>query len=391
MTVPSVPLEVLNVARERIKKELEMETAKSSILYQRQYQKFLEGTPPDQVTQGQTEAAPRLPIDDFTYAVRKAYSDAYALRAFKEVMDDINNGDKKKEATQQQPANSIVANLMNSGVSPEAASKWLASLSPEALGAIIALQSGNPMLAQMSFAMGQRGSGHEGLTIKDVIELNQALKDKSPNMALDVPKLIEAIRGQSQTIGPTEMVSLITTGIELANKARPAETPREERRSGGILEKLMETPEGIKTAKELGLIGNDTAALTVISEMRKNDQQFQQMIKNSDRQWELRLEELRAKKDIAHLKIEESRERTKMISGALQRIGGSIAKAMTGEGETEAQEITSSPALPQPQQFKCEECQGPIIIPLNAVPGQEVECPKCHAKYQTTAVQPGAV
>ena len=34
----------------------------------------------------------------------------------------------------------------------------------------------------MRFAMGQRNDG--GLTIKDVIELNQALKDKAPNVDL---------------------------------------------------------------------------------------------------------------------------------------------------------------------------------------------------------------
>lgn len=384
---PGTPIEVVNAERERIKKELELESMKSNLLYQRHYQKYMEGAPNEQVTQGQIEQTNQQ-VDDMTAVVRNAYSQAYALRAFREVMEGIHDGDKKREIVQQQPANSIVTNLMASGVSPEAASKWLASLTPEALGAIIALQSGNPMLAQMSYAMGQRGSGQEGLTIKDVIELNQVLRDKSPNMNIDFVKLLEVVKQQPQGMGPKEITELILTGINLANQSRPTEAPREEKRSGGILERLMETPDGIKTAKELGLIGNDTSSLQIIAEMRKNDQLLQKQIKDSDRQWDLRMEELKAKREIAQMKIQEGRERTQLISNSLQRIGKSVAEAMSGGGEQEAQTI--SQPIQQQQQFQCEECQGIITIPPNAVPGQTVECPKCHTKYQTTAAQPGA-
>ena len=65
---PPVPSEVLNAERERIKKELEIETARSNLLYQRQYQRFIEGQTPDPVVQGQTEE--RGPADDLTAAVR---------------------------------------------------------------------------------------------------------------------------------------------------------------------------------------------------------------------------------------------------------------------------------------------------------------------------------
>lgn len=372
------PPEVLNAIRQQVKQELELETMKSSLLYQRQYQKFLKGAEPEPVKEGETERI-ASPTSDYTDAVKRAYSEAYALRAFRDVMKDVDDVNIKKEI-QPQAANSIATTLMQSGASPEAINKWLTSLSPEALGALIALQSGNPMLAQMSFAMGQRGKDG-GLTLNDVLTLSQALA-KSSN--IDIVKLLEVVSKQPQGVTTKEMLELINMGVTLATRNQPQQIQQEEKKPTGILENLLQTPEGAKLAKEMGLIGNDTATLTVIAEMRKNDQSFQKMMKDSDRNWELRLEELKAKREVAFAKIEEGRERTKLIGSSLQRVGSAIAEGILKGGEAEGTPDIMQATPNQPQRFECEVCHSPIIVPANAIPGQQVECPKCHEKYETT-------
>ena len=74
MGMPTItPPEVLNAVRNQVKQELELETMKSNILYQKQYQKFLSGTDSEPVTEGQVETKAKTTLaggmDDLTAKV----------------------------------------------------------------------------------------------------------------------------------------------------------------------------------------------------------------------------------------------------------------------------------------------------------------------------------
>ena len=375
---PPIPPEVLDEERERIRKQLELERGKSRVLYERAYQSYLQGVSGEK-EQGPVAKAATEP--QFLDKVRKAYEEAYALRAFRDVMEETTK--PGQPAPQTMPSgDSLTTGLMRSGLPPQVVNQWLKSLDPEALGALVALSSNNPLLAATSFATSQRG---QQLTIKDVIDLNAAIakQQPQPNISIDIPKLVEAVKAQPPSASPTEIVnatiSAIQTGMQMAGGGKHDAAPR----SGGILETLLQTPEGAKTAKELGLIGGDTPMLTVMAEMRKNDQQFQERMRSSDRAWELRLEELKLRSNIERAKLVEGRRRTELIAGSLRRIGGAIAKGI-GEGISEGEgKKAEGEEGETPQEYKCE-CGGVITVPPGTQPGAVVTCGKCGAQYDAT-------
>jgi len=388
---PVIPPEMLDEERERIRKQLEAERDKSRLLYHQAYQAYLRGTAGP--TAQQPAQAP-APEPDFLSKIRKAYEDAYSLRAFRDIMEETTRGGAPAPTTMPS-ADTITTNLMKSGLPPQAVNQWLKSLDPEALGALVALSSNNPMLAMMSFAMSQR-QGQQQLTIKDVIELNAALakRETQPNVSIDIPKLVEAVKAQPPAADPDKIVNAtlgaIRTGMELAGAGR-SEEPRRE----GILESLLRTPEGAKTAKELGLIGGDAPMMQIIAQMRKNDQDFQRERDEAQRRWDLRLEEFRADTALKKAHLAESRRRTDLIAGTLRRVGGAIARGISegvaeGEGKkAEGEEATSEEA---PQQYQCEGklpdgnvCGAIITVPPGAQPGSIVKCARCGAEYEATA------
>ena len=384
-TPPPIPPEVLDEERERIRRQLEIEKGKSRMLYEQAYQAYLRGVSgQSQQVQGQPSQPATEP--QFLDKVRKAYEEAYALRAFRDVMEETTK--PGQPAPQTMPSSdTITTNLMKSGLPPQVVNQWLKSLDPEALGALVALSNQNPTLSPMLFALSQRGSQQQ-LTIKDVIELNAALSKQNvqPNISIDIPKLVEAVKSQPQGADPEKIVNAtltaIQTGMSLAGGGKHEEAPR----SRGILETLLQTPEGAKTAKELGLIGGDTPMLTVMAEMRKNDQQFQERMRSSDRAWELRLEELKLRSNIERAKLVEGRRRTELIAGSLRRIGGAIAKGI-GEGISEGEgKKAEGEEGETPQEYKCE-CGGVITVPPGTQPGAVVTCGKCGAQYDATPAE----
>jgi len=375
---PPIPPEVLDEERERIRKQLELERGKSRVLYEKAYQAYLQGV------SGTSEGAATAPVTepDFMEKIRKAYGDAYALRAFRDVMEETSKSGRPAP-TSMPSSDTITTSLMKSGLPPQAINEWLKTLDPEALGALVALSSNNPMLAMMSFAMSQRG-GQQQLTIKDVIELNAALakRESQPNINLDIPKLIDAVKAQPPTASPTEMVNAtiqaIQTGMQIAGAGRSEEPKRV-----GILETLLQTPEGAKTAREIGLIGGEMPLMQVVAEMRKNDQQFQERMTSAQRAWDLRLEEMRLRGNIERAKLAEGKRRTELIAGSLQRVGQAIARGLAegaSEGEGKKTEAKEGEEI---QQYQCE-CGATISIPPGTQPGAVVTCAKCGAQYEAT-------
>jgi len=160
----------------------------------------------------------------------------------KKLKAELEKGEKKAEKEQPMTTSALVTNLIRSGIDPKVANEWLKSLSPEALGALIALQSNNPALAMVAFGMTSQKKG-EGLTVKDVVELNKAMQSSGvqPQITIDVDELVKAATGAgkpSETVSPTEIVystiKAIQTGIQLA-------APKGEKKESWF-DKLMSTP-----------------------------------------------------------------------------------------------------------------------------------------------------
>lgn len=389
---PPIPPEVLDEERELIRKQLDLERGKSRILYEQAYQDYLTGTRRAR-GKGKGEPAEAVSEDQFYSAVRKAYQDAYSIRAYRDVLGDVTEHGARPAPETMPSSDNITTSLMKSGVPPQAINQWLKGLDPEALGAMIALSSNNPALATMAFAMNQRPA-QQGLSVKDVIELNVALQKATnqPNINVDIPKLIEAVKSQPQAASPKEIVDgtleAIKTGIALASGGRSDE-PREPRHEG-ILETLLKQPEGIKMAKELGLIGGDTPLLNIIAEMRKSDQQFQEKMSEADKRWQLRLEQVQSERELNIAKIQESKRRTDLIASSLQRIGTAVARGVARGGGPEGKtaEEEEEPEEGALKQLPCPDCNAPITLPPDAKPGMFVTCAKCGAKFEITPPEP---
>jgi len=384
---PPVPPEALEEQREIVRRQLELERGKSRILYEQAYQAYLHGlSGRPQPSAGQQAPTP-VPEQDFMKKIQNAYADAYALRAFRDVMKEVT--EETGQPPQTMPsADNVTTSLMKSGLPPQAVSQWLKGMDPEALGALIAFSSNNPMLAMMSYAMSQR-QGQQQLTIKDVIELNAALakRETQPNINIDIPKLVEAVKAQPPAADPDKIVNAtlgaIRTGMELAGAGR-SEEPKQK----GLLESLFASgPEGVKIAKEIGLIGGDASILQIVSQMRQNDQQFQERMRASDRTWDLRLQQLQADTAFKKAQLAESRRRTELIAGTLRRVGSSIARGISegiAEGEGKKAEGKTAEGEETPQEYKCE-CGAVITVPPGTQPGAIVTCAKCGAQYEATA------
>jgi DNA-directed RNA polymerase subunit RPC12/RpoP len=287
----------------------------------------------------------------------------------------------------------LATTLIQGGVSPEKVNEFLKKLDPQALGALIALSSNNPALAMMAFAMNQQRT--EPLTVKDVIAISKELHREGvqPNINIDVAKLVEAAKTQPQGIDVTQMtkaiVDAIKTGIEVAKVA----TPKAEKEEGWF-EKLISSPEGIKTAKELGLFGGQNIEyLKLLKEMKESDRRFAREMKESDRRFELLLKKMEEEKEQRRVKAALERHKTEMISGALQRVGRAIARGLSeaGEaspeaGETAEGEVVEGKAAPKAKgknvhTYKCEDCGAPISVPADAKKGTKIVCARCGAEF----------
>jgi DNA-directed RNA polymerase subunit M/transcription elongation factor TFIIS len=383
---PPIPPEVLDEEREKIRKQIEVERGKSRVLYEQAYQAYLRGV--SHVPSGSEGEPAEAAVgqSDFYNQIRKAYSDAYSLRAFREIMEEATDHGAKPAPAVMPSSDNITTSLMRSGLPPTVVNSWLKGLDPEALGALIALSSNNPQLAMMAFAMNQRNTQQQqGLTIKDVIELNAALQKGSnaPDVSLNIPELIKAVKEQPPQASVTDIVNstleTLKAGMALAGSGR---SEREESQHGGLLENLLKTPEGIKAAKEIGLIGGDASVLAIVKEMRANDQQFQTQQKESDRRWDLRLAQLQGEQELRKAQIKESGRRTDLLAGGLQRIGGAIARAVAQsgpEGKTAEGKRAGAGVL---SQTPCSECGASITIPPSIKPGDVVKCAKCGSQFE---------
>lgn len=297
----------------------------------------------------------------------------------KELRKKLGEGESESEAPMTTKA--LVGTLIQGGSDPKVVSEWLKGLDPQALGALIALQSNNPALAAMAFGMGQRG---QQLTTKDVIELNKAMREGGagqPQITIDLAELIKAVRETpGEKVSPKEIVdstiAAIQTGISLAAGGKKEEN---------WFDKLMSTPEGVQTAKDIGLFGGSPEYMRLMQEIKDADRRFMKDMKTSDRQWQLRLMQYRDESRRAWAETQEKRRRTQLAEKALRRVGGAVARAVSEAEEEEEFEEEAKPARKRSRrvkQYECEVCGEPISVPPGLKPGATVTCASCGAIYE---------
>ena len=292
-------------------------------------------------------------------------------------------GGKPPEGAPLTPG-SVVASLISGGVDSKTANEWLKSLDPQALGSLIALQSNNPALAMMAFIMGQQ-RGSQGITMQDVVELNKTMQNRGfhPQITLDVAKLVEvatSAKSSGSEMSAKEIVdstiTAIQTGMEIA--ARPTGEKEET-----WFEKLVSTPEGINTAKQIGLFGGNIEALKLMKEMKEGDRKFMREMKESDRRFQMQLKKMEGDTKLRFAELQEGHRRTQLIGGALKRVGSAIARAVSEvEEEEETEEAKPARKEGKIKSYACSECGATISIPPDTKVGSYVECIKCGERYE---------
>lgn len=120
---------------------------------------------------------------------------------------------------------------------------------------------------------------------------------------------------------------------------------------------------------------------------KARDRDFQRMMKADERNWQLKLEEIKINQQAGMAKIQAEREKTSMLAAAPEVIGRAIGKAMI-----EANANTKEPAAPPKQkrstytieagdgdagEFACPECHGKIAVSPDA---RTAVCPGCNIR-----------
>lgn len=306
----------------------------------------------------------------------------------KKLKSNLEKGENQEQSGPAAPmtTSSLITNLITSGVDPKVANEWLKTLDPQAMGALIALQSNNPALSMLAFGMTSQKKG-EGLTVKDVVELNKAMQSSGGSNIKDIAELAKALvsaNKPSETVSPKEMVdstlTAVQTGIALASGGEKPEK--------SWFDKLMSTPEGIQSAKEVGLFGGNPEYLKLQKEIRSADRQFMKDMKESDRRWEVRLQEMRNESRRMWAEVQESKRRTDLLSKGLKKIGSAIARAVAEEEEEEVEEAKAKPKrkASKVKQYQCE-CGAAISVPKTAKAGETVQCAKCGNVYSIEATK----
>jgi len=302
----------------------------------------------------------------------------------------------EKDEEQAQPeqgtpmtTSSLITNLITSGVDPKVANEWLKTLDPQAMGALIALQSNNPALSMLAFGMTSQKKG-EGLTVKDVVELNKAMASSGgPDIKIDVAELVKAASGAAKPsesgVSAKEIVdstlTAVQTGIALASGGKEKEE--------SWFDKLMSTPEGLESAQKIGLFGGNPDYLRLQKEIREADRKFMREMKSDDRRWELQLQKMRDESRSMWAEAQERKRRTDLMASGLKRVGAAIARAVS-EGEEEGEEVEEAKPAKRGKkeskirQYECSECGSPISVPPSVKVGDSIQCASCGASFEVT-------
>jgi len=136
------------------------------------------------------------------------------------------------------------------------------------------------------------------------------------------------------------------------------------------------------------------AVLRVEAEIKREDRQFQRLMKKDEREWQIELKRLEAQSEEARNKLAAERERSSMIANMPAVLGSAFAKGLMDRPEGESMSV-SDQAAPRTKNYKieagqgeageidCQGCGSPIGIGETA---RTAECVKCHSRYSISRV-----
>jgi uncharacterized Zn-finger protein len=256
----------------------------------------------------------------------------------------------------------LVASLIKAGVKPEQANEFFSKMNPEALATLSALTSSNPYLPMFMFLASQaRGQSPQGITAKEVIDLNKGMYDLAEKIA--------GKRGEGEGTGAVmkELVGLAKTLTEQRIIDKLDEVAKAVGSRSSVWDEILEDEKKFNRFKEL-FGGGGSLPPDVQIKLEQMRQQHEIEMKKLD----LEMLKLRAE-------LLEGRRRAKMFGQALRKIGEGVASAAEEAGG----EVESAPAplksQPQPVVLKCPKCN--VDLPP-VTPGSEVTCPQCKTIYR---------
>jgi len=250
----------------------------------------------------------------------------------------------------------MITSMIKAGVKPEEASEFLSKMSPEALATLSTLTSGNPYLPVFMYLASQsRNVNPQSWTSKDIVELNKSVYDLAE-------KIADKGKGEGEIGGVIrELLGLIRDmqNKQLLDKLDELKNTLGSRRST-LLEEILEDKEKFMRLKELfGGSANPEIQLKLEELRHRHEIEMKK----------LDLELLKLQSELA-----ESKRKSKMFAYGLKKIG----EAIVGGVEEASREYTYKPSEAT-QKLKCPNCGSEMPI---AKPGEIVECPNCHKKYE---------
>jgi hypothetical protein len=256
----------------------------------------------------------------------------------------------------------LVASLIKAGVKPEQASEFITKMNPEALATLSALTSSNPYLPMFMFLASQaKGQPPQGITAKEVIDLNKGM--------FELAERIAGKRGEGEGTGAVmkELVGLAKTLTEQRIIDKLDEVAKAVGSRSSVWDEILEDEKKFNRFKEL-FAGGGSLPPDVQIKLEQMRQQHEIEMKKLD----LEMLKLRAE-------LLEGRRKAKMFGQVLRKVGEAV-----GEGIKEASEeveLAKTPEAPQPQQvvLKCPKCN--IDLPP-VTPGARVTCPQCKTIWE---------
>jgi len=275
------------------------------------------------------------------------------------------------EETKTAAAAKIIAEMAKQGVPPEKASEYIDKLPPETLAKLYTLMDKNLILPTVLFRM---QSPPSQLTAKDVVDINNAIIETAQRLSgggggESVKEIIEAIASifsksyepiseslktlrdeLKETLAKREdaLVTILKDNTLFERFSRLASPQPQPSMPGETAVKLKELDLNIEKMKQETMIR--------LEQMRQEHERALKLL-------DMKIAEINAE-------VASKRERDRILSDALKRIGYAVAEGLEEEGREET--------IPTPVKTPCPECGGEILIPPGA---STVTCPKCSKQF----------
>ena len=278
------------------------------------------------------------------------------------------------------------------------AAKMLAELPEEQRKKVLAVYS-----ALKSAGRGESASMLIPLTISSVLSNPNASVDKTASVVLQTIEYVNRLIGERRESG-SNISELIKGVAELIREISP-------KTGGGMdedlkeayktfmraavdyymnpprprtwLDEILEDPKKLEIVQRIfgGGKEKDTEYLKLLREMKRDEKEFQMMLKKLDLDTKLKLLQMRAE---AEKRAAVERGFKRLIAAASEALGetGEEEEEVKGKAEREESVREGKTGKPKIETIICDECGAEIKVAPDA---KVIVCPKCGAKYSKKA------